>query len=171
MNINYDKKGQGINADLIFTLIFIFVLGLVFWFLIPAFTDIYTGLASSPQFQNSTLAQTILTDNANSMPKIWDSFVLVLLIFLFIIMMILGFLLDLNPIVFGSIVILLFLGLLIVAASLSNSWELIVLQNPTRIDTFPIINFTMNNYPYIIAGLGFLLLAVVYGKSLLSDRR
>jgi len=156
------KKGQADNIALILVAVFVMAVMIipVFW-IIDTFN---TEAQSLDEFQNNT-AGSILQDQTDKFPPVFDGLVLFVLVALVLALIGSAFLVDAQPFFFviSFVIFIMVLGL---AAILANVFDELATAGPFGgiSAEFPITTFVFQNYVLIFTVIGFASFIVLYAK-------
>lgn len=149
MNFKMNKRGADIPS-ILFALVSLFVVGIMLVVFSHLFSQVYSGLNDAVGIGstiNSSIANNTLTEVIRYENSMWDYFFLAIAIGYLLMMIILGFSTQANPVFYFLFIIMGMLGLF-VGVALSNTWESFAGTGElsSTIARFPITNSIMDNF-------------------------
>lgn len=154
------KKGNALSDGLII-LVSIFVLLIFFAFSYSVYTDSYSDIQADLT-NNESLA--LHSDYNTRIPQTLDSALVFAFVLLWAGAVILAFFIDTHPIFF-ILTMLLLIGVLIVGAILSNTYQDIIVDDTSLETSFPMMSFIMQHLVAFIVGVVISIVVALYAKT------
>lgn len=157
-------KKKGFIGDFAFYFIYLFVISIVIVVLYMAYSHFDAGWQNSTGIPDSS--KELSAASKTRFLITWNALVALLVIGLFIGIVVLAFVLRSHP-AFAMIAILVIIVLGGVGMYLANSFHGFASSSgvSSYVEEFSLLPFIMNRLPYIVIGLGFIFIIVLYAKN------
>jgi len=156
-----NKNGTVFDLVVIFAVLLVF--GIVIVISFSVFSDIKDTLQEQPEFQSGAAGQAL--ESGQALLLNFDYLFAVALVLLTLSLLITSFFIDAHPIFFilSMVALTIFIAL---AAIMSNVYDEVTTSAELTAarDSFPIMNFFFDNYPFYLLIVGGLAAVVIYAK-------